>query len=180
MTRAVALLLSLVLLSAAPGAALAANTAKGAKSSQSATTVSGSGGVSPQTSTASSSASATQPAVPITPNGSTNPLSGGVSPVAPAPTPTGTTQAQTATAATVQTNGSSTLSSSSAFVIVLGAVIVLGGIAFFIWRDARRRAPVRAEAGADAIGRRTGSKAPQKSRKLSPAERKRRKRGKAR
>jgi hypothetical protein len=59
-------------------------------------------------------------------------------------------------------------------------VIVLGGIAFFIWRDARRRAPVRtAEAGVGS-GRRTGSKPPPKPRKLSPAERRRRKRGKAR
>jgi hypothetical protein len=60
-------------------------------------------------------------------------------------------------------------------------VIVLGGIAFFIWRDARRRAPVRtADAYGDGTGRRAGSKAPPKQRKLSAAERKRRKRGKAR
>ena len=65
--------------------------------------------------------------------------------------------------------------------IVVGAIVVLGGIAFFIWRDARRRAPVRtAEAGVGGTGRRTGSKAPPKPRKLSAAERKRRKRGKAR
>jgi len=37
-----------------------------------------------------------------------------------------------------------------------------------------------AEAGVGGAGRRTGSKAPPKPRKLSPAERKRRKRGKAR
>jgi hypothetical protein len=66
-------------------------------------------------------------------------------------------------------------------VIVIGAIVVLGGIAVFIWRDARRRAPVRAaEAGVGDAGRRTGSKAPPKQRKLSAAERKRRKRGKAR
>jgi hypothetical protein len=62
-------------------------------------------------------------------------------------------------------------------------VIVLSGISFFIWRDARRRAPVRraATAGAGIDGRsRTGSKARQKPRKLSQAERKRRKRGRAR
>ena len=64
--------------------------------------------------------------------------------------------------------------------IVLGAVIVLGGIAFFIWRDARRRAPVRTADVYDGAGRRSGSKAPPKPRKLSQAERKRRKRGKAR
>ena len=65
--------------------------------------------------------------------------------------------------------------------IVVGAIVVLGGIAVFIWRDARRRAPVRAaEAGVGGTGRRTGSKPPPKPRKLSAAERKRRKRGKAR
>jgi hypothetical protein len=62
---------------------------------------------------------------------------------------------------------------------VVGAIVVLGGIAFFIWRDARRRAPVKAGAvGTDGRGR-TGSKPPPKPRKLSPAERKRRKRGRA-
>jgi hypothetical protein len=59
---------------------------------------------------------------------------------------------------------------------------VLGGISFFIWRDARRRAPTRARpAGALAAeGRRQGSKQRAKPRKLSPAERRRRKRGRAR
>jgi hypothetical protein len=66
-------------------------------------------------------------------------------------------------------------------VIVVGAIVVLGGIALFIWRDARRRAPVRtAEAGVGGTGRRAGSKAAPKPRKLSAAERKRRKRGKSR
>jgi hypothetical protein len=60
-------------------------------------------------------------------------------------------------------------------------MIVLGGISFYIWRDARRRAPVRAHAaGPIGEGRRTGSKQRAKPRKLSPAERKRRKRGRAR
>jgi hypothetical protein len=56
--------------------------------------------------------------------------------------------------------------------------VVLGGIAFFIWRDARRRAPARGGEGYEI--RRSGSKRPPKPRKLSPAERKRRKRGRAR
>ena len=119
--------------------------------------------------------------MPITPNGSTNPLSGGVSPVSPTPTPTATTPTQVITSAQTQTAGGSTLSSASAAVIVIGAVVVLGGIAFFIWRDARRRAPARpGDAGLGVIGHRSGSKAPPKPRKLSAAERKRRKRGKAR
>ncbi|HEY5428531.1 MAG TPA: hypothetical protein VIK04_05390 [Solirubrobacteraceae bacterium] len=111
----------------------------------------------------------------------TNPLSGGVSPVAPITT---TTSAPTAVATNAATNtsGNSTLSSSSALVIVIGAAVVIGGIALFIWRDARRRAPVRGrrEEAALGDGRRTGSKPPPKPRKLSTAERKRRKRGKAR
>jgi hypothetical protein len=66
--------------------------------------------------------------------------------------------------------------------IAIGAIALLAGISYFIWRDARRRAPVRhhaahATAGA---GARSGSKRPMKPRKLSPAERRRRKRGKAR
>jgi hypothetical protein len=63
--------------------------------------------------------------------------------------------------------------------IVLGAVIVLGGIAYYIWRDARRRAPARTADALGGTGRRAGSKPPPKPRKLSPAERKRRKRGRA-
>ena len=63
---------------------------------------------------------------------------------------------------------------------MIGAVVVLGGIAFFIWRDARRRAPARPAEALGGTGRRAGSKPPPKPRKLSAAERKRRKRGKAR
>jgi len=110
----------------------------------------------------------------------TNPLSGGVSPLSPIPTTTTPTAVVTNTS--TAGSGSSSLSSSSALVIVVGAAIVLGGIAFFIWRDARRRAPVRGRGGEATLGdgRRTGSKPPPKPRKLSPAERRRRKRGKAR
>jgi hypothetical protein len=78
---------------------------------------------------------------------------------------------------------SSGLSGTGAIAIAIGAVIVLGGISYFIWFDARRRAPKRgrlAAAGVGAAGRRTGSKPPAKPRKLSPAERRRRKRGRAR
>ena len=84
--------------------------------------------------------------------------------------------------ATTSSTGGSGLSGSSAIVIGVGALVLIGGISLFIWRDARRRAPVRhraAAAAADAGGR-TGSKSRQKPRKLSPAERRRRKRGRAR
>jgi hypothetical protein len=71
------------------------------------------------------------------------------------------------------------LSGGAAVGIAIGAVIVLGGISFFIWYDARKRAPVRQRLAAEGVGS-GGSKARPKPRKLSPAERKRRKRGRAR
>ena len=58
--------------------------------------------------------------------------------------------------------------------------MLIGGISFFIWRDARRRAPVRHAHATAGVGGRAGSKRPIKPRKLSAAERRRRKRGKAR
>jgi hypothetical protein len=109
-----------------------------------------------------------------------NPLSGGVAPLAP--TPTTTTATPTATAAkTTSTTGSGSLTSTQAIAIAGGAIILLAGISFFIWRDARRRAPVRSSAsgsGGDG-GARPGSKPKPKPRKPSPAERRRRKRGRA-
>ena len=68
--------------------------------------------------------------------------------------------------------------------MALVAVLVLGGIAFWVWYDARAQAAqVGHGGGHDSIfGERAhpGSKAPRKPRKLKPAERKRRKRGRAR
>ncbi|HEY8625663.1 MAG TPA: hypothetical protein VIL82_06630 [Solirubrobacteraceae bacterium] len=83
---------------------------------------------------------------------------------------------------TVTSAGSSSLSGGSATAIAIGALVVLAGISLFIWRDARKRAPVRSRAAVEGPdGRsRTGSKPKTKPRKLSPAERRRRKRGKAR
>jgi hypothetical protein len=100
--------------------------------------------------------------------------------VTPAPTPTVATP--TVINPTTTSSTSDSLSGGSAIAIAIGAFVLLGGISFFIWRDARRRAPVRhhtatATAGADG---RSGSKRPVKPRKLSPAERRRRKRGRAR
>jgi hypothetical protein len=116
----------------------------------------------------------TTPAVPL-PTTSSNPLSPGL-PVSPAPSTTSATPTVIQNSS-ANTSGGSTLSSGSALFIAIGAVVVLGGIAFFIWRDARRRAPERGGEGYEI--RRSGSKRPPKQRKLSPAERKRRKRGRA-
>ncbi len=114
----------------------------------------------------------------------TTPLSPGLpqathaAPTNQAPTTT-TTPATTTTGSSTSTGGG--LSSTDAAAIAVGAFVVLGGISFFIWRDARRRAPVRQAAMAVVDGRsRSGSKARAKPRKLSPAERRRRKRGRAR
>ena len=96
-------------------------------------------------------------------------------------TATSTTAAPTI--ATTATAGSgSAFSGSSAVFIAVGAIVVLGGIALFIWRDARRHAPKgrRTLAPIDAEGKRAGSKPRAKPRKLSQAEKRRRKRGRAR
>jgi hypothetical protein len=129
------------------------------------------------TATAASSPTATAAAPTVT----TNPLSGGISPLSPVPTTT--TPTTVITNATTAAPGSSSISSASVIAIAVGAVIVLGGISVFIWRDARRRAPVAtrpSRAGPSGDGRRAGSKPPAKPRKPSPAERRRRKRGRAR
>jgi hypothetical protein len=109
----------------------------------------------------------------------TSPLSPGL----PAPTPsTATTTPQVAFAPT-STSGGSGLSGASAVAIGVAALVVISGIAFFIWYDARKRAPVRHRASAGGRGEpgsRAGSKQRIKPRKLSPAERRRRKRGRAR
>jgi hypothetical protein len=107
-------------------------------------------------------------------------------PFAPFPQPTtSATQTQPSVVTqvnTTSTTGNGSLSGGGAIAVGAGAAIVLGGISFFIWHDARRRAPVRRRAAAAAAagaGSRPGSKRV-KPRKLSPAERRRRKRGRAR
>jgi hypothetical protein len=110
---------------------------------------------------------------------SSNPLSPGI-PQSQAPTPTTTTPTILNTSTT--SSGGGSLSGSAAVVIAIAALVLIAGISFFIWRDARRRAPVRhrtAVAGAG-DGRSPGSKRQTKPRKLSPQERRRRKRGRAR
>jgi hypothetical protein len=83
---------------------------------------------------------------------------------------------------TTSASGASSLSGSGIAAIAVGALAILGGISVYIWRDARRRAPVRQSAAAAAAGAggRPGSKPKAKPRKLSAAERRRRKRGRAR
>jgi hypothetical protein len=117
----------------------------------------------------------------IAPPQSTNPLSPGFP--QPSVSIPSTTPTVAPTISTAPTAGSgSAFSGSSAVIIAIGALVVLGGISFFIWRDARRRAPtrVRPAAATAGEGRRQGSKTRTKPRKLSPAERRRRKRGRAR
>jgi hypothetical protein len=109
-----------------------------------------------------------------------NPLSGGVT--APAtPTPTTATQTETATSATTTASGGGSIGKTSVIGIAVGAVIVIGGVCFFIFRDARRRAPSpgrRADAGATPDKKVPGSQRV-KPRKLSAQERRRRKHGRA-
>ena len=131
------------------------------------------------TSVTASSTSATASSTSAT---SGNPLSGGLNPVAPTPTtPTTAAAPPVVSGGTATTaSGSSSLSASSAIAIALAALVVLAGISLAIWRDARRRAPNRSRA-ATATGpeeRIPGSKRV-KPRKLSPAERRRRRRGRA-
>jgi hypothetical protein len=92
---------------------------------------------------------------------------------------------QTTTVAPVTTTSSSGgLSGLDAILIGAVAVLLLCGIAFWVWRDSRRHAAELAHHASDdtVYGGRahSGSKTPHKPRKLKPAERKRRKRGKAR
>jgi hypothetical protein len=108
--------------------------------------------------------------------GPANPLTP-FSPQPAIPTQTATTPTVTPTAST----SGGGLSGTDGIAIGIGALLVLGGISFFIWRDARKRAPVRQRPATAAAGGGTGPRQrQQKPRKLSPAERKRRKRGKAR
>jgi hypothetical protein len=110
----------------------------------------------------------------------TNPLQPGF------PQPTVSTQTTTTAVPTISTattpGSGSGLAGSGAIIIAIGAIVVLGGISLYIWRDARRRAPVRHHPNAESIdqGRRSGSKQKAKPRKLSAEERRRRKRGRAR
>ena len=161
--RGVALLVALALGLAGPSAAFAA---KGSGNAAASSTTAAA-------TTPANQAAAAGAAAAANPN---NPLSAFPQPqIATTPTQTAPVIANSAT----NSAGSSSFSGNSAIVIAVGALVVLGLISFFIWRDARRRAPVTSGAGGFEV-RRSGSKAPPKPRKLSPAERRRRKRGRAR
>ena len=95
------------------------------------------------------------------------------------PAPTTTTTTPTVTTSGTSTSGGG-FTGTDGVLIGLGALLVLGGISFFIWHDARKRAPVRHRAAAATAGASGSARQRQKPRKLSPAERKRRKRGRAR
>lgn len=109
-----------------------------------------------------------------------NPLSGGVT--APV-TPTPTTATQTATSPTTTTaaSGGGSIGKSSIYGIVIGSVIVIGGVCFYIFRDAGRRAPSRGRRAATEPSQERKIPGSQrvKPRKLSAEERRRRKRGRA-
>jgi hypothetical protein len=109
----------------------------------------------------------------------TTPLSG---PLPVISTPTVSTPAATLPATTTSTSSGGSFTGTDAIAVAAGAFALLVGISFFIWRDARRRAPRRGRAVTAAAGAagRTGSKPRPKTRKPSPAERRRRKRGRAR
>jgi hypothetical protein len=108
-----------------------------------------------------------------------SPLSPGL-PVPTGPAPPTTTTPAPLPSSNPTTPGGSGLSGSTALIIAIGAIALIAGIGLFIWRDARRRAPVRHAHATAGVGARSGSKRPIKPRKLSPAERRRRKRGRAR
>jgi hypothetical protein len=137
---------------------------------------------------AGSASGATSTATPAVGAPGSNPLGNPITPGLPqsqASPPTTSTPTVTTTSSGTSTTGGSGLGTSQAIVIVGFAAVLLVGVSFFIWRDARRRAPVRAHraaaAGAGPNGsRRAASKQRVKPRKLSPAERRRRKRGRAR
>jgi len=121
------------------------------------------------------------PAVAAAQSPTSNPLSPGF-PQPSVSIPTTSSTAAPTVSATPTAGSGSAFSGGSAIFIAIGAIVVLGGIGFFIWRDARKHAPKghRFTAPIDAEGRRAGSKPRAKPRKLSPAEKRRRKRGRAR
>jgi hypothetical protein len=88
-----------------------------------------------------------------------------------------------ASSGTTTTSSSGGLSTADAVIIAVVAALLLGGIAVGVRYDAHKHlAHIRHGDREDAMfaTAHSGSKAPKKSRKLTPAERKRRKRGRAR
>jgi hypothetical protein len=115
-------------------------------------------------------------------DGQGNPLTP-LTPSTPAPQTQTVTPTLAAPTTQTPTSGSSTFSGTNAIAIATGALVLIAAIGMFIWYDARKRAPVRRRAAAATAGgsdARPGTKTKPKGRKLSPAEKRRRKRGRAR
>jgi hypothetical protein len=108
------------------------------------------------------------------------PLSPGV-PNSGTPTPTTATQTATSPTTTTSAGGGGSIGKTSIYGIVIGSVIVIGGVCFYIFRDAARRAPsrVRRTATGPSKERKLPGSQRVKPRKLSSQERRRRKRGRA-
>jgi hypothetical protein len=117
---------------------------------------------------------------PATGSSAISPPSFGLSSGGAATTPAVTT----ATPVTTTASSSGGLSGLDGVIIGVVVALLLGGVAFWIWYDARGHvARIGRGGGGDALfgqGAHAGSKTPRKARKLTPAERKRRKRGRAR
>jgi hypothetical protein len=113
-----------------------------------------------------------------------NPVSGFGLGSAEANQATTATETTTVPVTSTSTSSSGGLSGLDAVLIAAIAVVILGGISLFVWRDARGHARRVGHGGASdpTYGGRThpGSKPARKPRKPKPAERKRRKRGRAR
>lgn len=121
--------------------------------------------------------------------GSTTPLAGATGVTQPSfglSSGGATTTPTTTTAAPVTTTTSSSGSLSTLDGVIIGIVValLLGGVAFWIWYDARgnvaRLSHGKRDEGLFNQRAHAGSKTPRKPRKPKPAERKRRKRGRAR
>jgi len=180
-----ALLLGICLAWLAPAAALAAPYSGGSAPSSG----SSSGGVSASSGASSSGAASSGASSSGASSSGASPPSSAAQgafgvglPQSSAPTPT-QTQASVPLVTTSANNAGGSLSSTDALLVAVGAIVVLAVIAYFIWSDSRHRVRAlrhAATAGGSNGGPNRGSKAPPKSRKLTPAERRRRKRGRAR
>ena len=130
--------------------------------------------------TSSTTVSSTLPSTTTTPLS----LPGGSNPLAPGVPDTANQTPTTTIVTTTTTTGGGGLGKAGTVVLIVFGGLILLGIPVYIWIDARRKAArIHHGLGPSSSGTgptRKGSQAPPKSRKLSAAERKRRKRGKAR
>jgi len=90
------------------------------------------------------------------------------------------TQPATTPASASSSSSSGGFSSADALIIAFVAVLLIVGVGLYVRYDARQHVPSGSSDRDYFENARKGSKAPSKSRKLSAAERKRRKRGRAR